>query len=87
VREEALVSIDEDNRRAGNNSPPPSGYHSRNNSDLSTVNLSQLLYDQDKSSSVLGLRLRDLRRLDFSINQNEELTVQVTSLCLEASKL
>lgn len=29
------------------------------------------------SSSVLPLRLRDLRRLDFSINNNEELTVQV----------
>jgi hypothetical protein len=26
---------------------------------------------------VLNLRLRDLRRLDFSFNMNEELTVQV----------
>ncbi len=31
----------------------------------------------DVNSSVLNLRLRDLRRLDFSINPNEELTVQV----------
>jgi hypothetical protein len=30
------------------------------------------------SSVALGLRLRDLRRLDFSINPNEQLDVQVT---------
>lgn len=29
------------------------------------------------SSVALGLRLRDLRRLDFSINPNEQLDVQV----------
>lgn len=31
------------------------------------------------SSVALGLRLRDLRRLDFSINPNEQLDVQVNS--------
>lgn len=39
------------------------------------------LSDADHLSSVaLGLRLRDLRRLDFSINPNEQLDVQVTSI-------
>lgn len=34
------------------------------------------------NSAVLPLRLRDLRRLDFSINNNEEMTVQVRRHCV-----
>ena len=34
-------------------------------------------HDTTENLAALTLRMRDLRRLDFSINPNEELTVQV----------
>ena len=34
-------------------------------------------HDNSTNLAALALRIRDLRRLDFSINPNEELTVQV----------